>query len=407
MMDWGTPCGTDFVNGSAGLLDGYSIVNGHEWAETLTDWTASTGWVNSTGSSSNGEENGDECAWISPNSGQGSAADVTMSTGSFAMQSTWSNDTNECDISHAIVGSSGSTGNTVTVNSPGNQTGTVGTGVSLQITGSDSASGQTLSYTSSTLPAGLSISTSGLITGTPTTAGTSSVTVTATDSTNATGSTNFSWTINPAAGNTVTVTNPGPQTGTVGTGANLQIHATDSASGQTLTYSATGLPPTLSINSSTGLITGTETAAGTYSVTVTAKDSTNASGSAPFSWTVNPATNTVTVTNPGTQTSKYNTTIAPLQIHATDTGSSTLTYRVSGLPSGLSLNTSTGVITGRPFRLRTYTVTVTATDTTGAHGSATFTWIINRTGASTRSGTRGHAKIASVAETMASLIRLA
>ena len=40
----------------------------------------------------------------------------------------------------------------------------------------------------------------------------------------------------------MTVTNPGSQTGTVGTAASLQINATDSASGQTLTYSATGLP---------------------------------------------------------------------------------------------------------------------------------------------------------------------
>jgi O-glycosyl hydrolase len=90
-------------------------------------------------------------------------------------------------------------------------------------------------------------------------------------------------------GNTVTVTNPGSQTSTVGTAASVQIHATDSASGQTLTYSATGLPAGLSISSSTGLISGTPTASGTSSVTVTAKDTTGASGSAAFSWTVNPA----------------------------------------------------------------------------------------------------------------------
>src|ERR1022692_4922166 len=65
------------------------------------------------------------------------------------------------------------TGNTVTVTSPGNQTGTVGTAVSLQIHATDSASGQTLTYTATGLPAGLSISSSGLITGTPTTAATS------------------------------------------------------------------------------------------------------------------------------------------------------------------------------------------------------------------------------------------
>ncbi len=89
-------------------------------------------------------------------------------------------------------------------------------------------------------------------------------------------------------GNTVTVTNPGAQTWTVGTAASLQIQASDSASGQTLTYSATGLPAGLSVNSSTGLISGTPTATGTGSATVTVKDTTGASGSATFSWTVNP-----------------------------------------------------------------------------------------------------------------------
>ena len=86
-------------------------------------------------------------------------------------------------------------------------------------------------------------------------------------------------------GNTVTVTSPGNQTGTVGTAASLQVHGTDSASGQTLTYSATGLPAGLSISSS-GLISGTPTTAGTSSVTVTAKDTTGASGSASFTWTI-------------------------------------------------------------------------------------------------------------------------
>jgi endo-1,4-beta-xylanase len=89
-------------------------------------------------------------------------------------------------------------------------------------------------------------------------------------------------------GNIVSVTNPGSQTSTVGTAASVQIQATDSGSGQTLTYSATGLPAGLSISSSTGLISGTPTTAATSSVTVTAKDGTNASGSASFSWTVNP-----------------------------------------------------------------------------------------------------------------------
>ena len=87
-------------------------------------------------------------------------------------------------------------------------------------------------------------------------------------------------------GNTVTVTSPGNQTGTVGTAASVPVHASDSAAGQTLSYAATGLPAGLSINSSTGLISGTPTTAGTSTVTVTATDGTGASGSATFSWTV-------------------------------------------------------------------------------------------------------------------------
>ena len=94
----------------------------------------------------------------------------------------------------------GTTGNTVTVTNPGSQTSTVGTAVSLQIKGSDSASGQTLTYSAAGLPAGLSISSSGLISGTPTTAGSSSVTVTAKDTTGAAGSTSFTWTVNSATG---------------------------------------------------------------------------------------------------------------------------------------------------------------------------------------------------------------
>jgi hypothetical protein len=98
-------------------------------------------------------------------------------------------------------------------------------------------------------------------------------------------------------GNTVTVTSPGNQTSTVGTAASVQINASDSASGQTLTYSASGLPAGLSVNGTTGLISGTPTAAGTSNVTVTAKDTTGATGSASFTWTVNSSGGTCGTTN--------------------------------------------------------------------------------------------------------------
>ncbi|HEU5334043.1 MAG TPA: putative Ig domain-containing protein [Actinocrinis sp.] len=117
-------------------------------------------------------------------------------------------------------------------------------------------------------------------------------------------------------GNTVSVTNPGAQSSTVGTAVSLQIHASDSA-GAALTYSATGLPTGLSINSSSGLISGTPSAAGSFSTVVTASDSTGASGSASFGWTVSTAGGGCTAAqllgNPGFETgsaSPWTTTAA-------------------------------------------------------------------------------------------------
>ncbi|MGF1425270.1 putative Ig domain-containing protein [Kitasatospora sp. LaBMicrA B282] len=98
------------------------------------------------------------------------------------------------------TGGGGSTppGQGVTVTNPGNQVTTTGTAASLQITAVDSDSAQTVTYRASGLPAGLSISDTGLISGTPTTAGTTQVTVTATDGAGASGTATFSWTVNSA-----------------------------------------------------------------------------------------------------------------------------------------------------------------------------------------------------------------
>jgi serine protease len=212
VTDAGAGCGENFVNsGSSGTDDGVTIVGGHEYAETITDQFPAGGWTDNSGN-----ENGDKCAWIS--SGQGASQNIALTTGTFAVQSTWSNETVNCQVSHAIVGGGGG-GNTVAVTNPGSQTGSVGTAASLQIHAADSASGQTLTYSATGLPAGLSINSStGLISGTPTTAATSNVSVAAKDGTGASGSASFSWTINPAGGGGCTAAqllgNPGFETGT-------------------------------------------------------------------------------------------------------------------------------------------------------------------------------------------------
>ncbi|MFJ9249961.1 putative Ig domain-containing protein [Streptomyces sp. NPDC101776] len=89
--------------------------------------------------------------------------------------------------------------------------------------------------------------------------------------------------------------------------------------------------------------------------------------------------NTVTVTNPGSQSTATGST-ASLQISASDSASATLTYSASGLPTGLSISSSTGLISGTASTAGTYAVTVTATDSTGASGSASFTWTVSTSG---------------------------
>lgn len=82
------------------------------------------------------------------------------------------------------------------------------------------------------------------------------------------------------------ITPPGNQLSVVGASVTRQMQATD-ANGDVLTWSASGLPPGLSINPNSGLISGTATAAGTYSPTVTVSDGNTLPVSSSFTWTVN------------------------------------------------------------------------------------------------------------------------
>jgi serine protease len=87
--DAGLNCGENFINaGTAGKLDGVSIVGGHEYAESETDPNPPSGWYNNSYG-----EIGDICAWMKPPAG-----DITLSTGKFAVQGLWSNATSACKI---------------------------------------------------------------------------------------------------------------------------------------------------------------------------------------------------------------------------------------------------------------------------------------------------------------------
>ncbi|MFC9331581.1 RICIN domain-containing protein [Kitasatospora sp. NPDC057015] len=178
----------------------------------------------------------------------------------------------------------------ITVNDPGTPSTKVNTATSLQITAA-STSGGTLSYSASGLPAGLTINaTTGLITGTPTTAGASNVTVTATAGTTS-GSTTFTWTVTAALDGTHTVVasgkaldNPGHSTSngtqlityTPGTGTNQKWVFTQQTDG---TYRIANAESGLCMD-----VNGGSTTAGTAIIQWTCTTGTNQR------WTVTPAT---------------------------------------------------------------------------------------------------------------------
>ena len=153
---------------------------------------------------------------------------------------------------------------TITVTPNPLSSGTVGTAY----TGSPSAGGGTAPYTwtATSLPAGLSISPStGAITGNPTATGTA--TITATDANGCTGTTSL--TINPFACPTITVTPAILPEASVGQPYSETPTASGAGGGASYGWSATSLPAGLSINPTTGLISGTPTAEGTATITAT------------------------------------------------------------------------------------------------------------------------------------------
>ncbi|WP_321472203.1 Ig domain-containing protein [uncultured Paludibaculum sp.] len=235
------------------------------------------------------------------------------------------------------------------------------------------ASGGTAPYswlvTDGVLPPGLTLSTAGAVTGTPTTVGTYTFSVRATDASSTTTTKSMSITVAlSGSGLTITTSSPLPVAP-----LNQPYSVTMAGSGGTSpyiwTFSGGSIPPGLLLNTN-GMISGTPTMAGTYSFSILLTDHAGASVQGVFSLTVGSGlTITSSSTLPsGNVGSAYSQTLGA----SGGTPPYIFSLQAGTLPSGLQLNTG-GLLAGIPLTVGTSTFTVRVQDSTGASVTGSFT----------------------------------
>ena len=237
----------------------------------------------------------------------------------------------------------------------------------LQASGGSGA--LTWSLVAGSLPQNFSLNiTTGLISGTTSAAsiaGTSNFTVRVTDTSGQVDEQPLSITIVfPSA---PTITTPPLPDGTVTIAYNKQVQATGGTGALAWTVSVGSLPPLLSLNPTTGVISGTPNTEGTFNFTVKATDTLSLFDTRALSIVVNAAPPPLTITTTslptGTVGMPYNPTV--LQTLQATGGTTPYTWSVAPvLPAPLTLDTSTGEITGTPSAISNTMHTFTVTDST-------------------------------------------
>ncbi|WP_221391117.1 N,N-dimethylformamidase beta subunit family domain-containing protein [Dyadobacter sp. NIV53] len=238
-------------------------------------------------------------------------------------------------------------------------------GVAYNQTISVNATGYT--FTATGLPSGLSLSSSGLLNGTPANAGSEfNITVTATKGT-CSANASYSLNVSDPPNQAPVLTPVGSKTATVGQALGFTATATDPDAGQTKTFSLTGnVPGGATINASTGVFSWTPTTAGPFTVTVKVTDngSPALSDEEEVKITVSDPPNQPPVLTPiGSKTATVGQALGFTATATDPDAGQSKTFSLTGnVPDGATINASTGVFSWTPTTAGPFTVTVKVTD---------------------------------------------
>jgi hypothetical protein len=256
--------------------------------------------------------------------------------------------------------------------------GTQGVPYSQQITASGGKAPYTFTVSSGTLPTGLTLSASGLLSGTPTTVGSTTVTIQVTDDNGCLATIDYTIVIvagEPGGCPEITLSPPTLPQGIQGDPYSQQITASGGKAPYTFTVSSGTLPTGLTLSAS-GLLSGTPTTIGSKTVTIQATDDNGCIATIDYTIVVvaaPPAGCPVIVLSPSTLPAGTVGTAYSQQITASG-GTAPYTFTVTSgtLPAGLTLS-SVGLLSGTPTTVGSSTVTIRATDSEGCFKELVFT----------------------------------